>query len=107
MLTDIICHHLIDSGFDVHPPWHSFGPIFDGKFGAARLYMGRAREWLGTNRNSEHLVDISFDFFNLWLLWPPGFRESWPRERIPYADPDFFAALYGRLKARADSHHKI
>ena len=131
-MAAVICHHLMDSGFDVHPPKHPFGPLCgEGKLGAARLYLGRASEWLHTDRNSEYLVDIKFHDDKLVMLfhrdvypcyvcdgsgWISGETELCPRcsgnghstwrpVYLRYADPNMFARLYNALRARAKTHH--
>jgi len=126
-----ICHHLMDSGFSVNPPGHSFGPLCgEGELGAARLYMGSASDWLGTNRNSEYLADIKFrasglqvmfhtDGYGCYKCGASGWindricdrcggqgRSGWQPIYIAYVHPDMFAMLYNVLRARAETHHK-
>ena len=133
-IAGAICQHLMGSGFACHPPG-SFGPMCgEGEFGAARLYIGSAHEWLHTDRNSEYLVDIRFnqsqlqvifhqDSYECYVCKGTGFLTKdhivrlchrcngqnvsrWRSYFIHYSDPHLFAKLYDVLRLRAETHHR-
>jgi hypothetical protein len=107
--VDIICQHLMRSGFHVHPPWHPFGvkmrcvdPNRDAR-GSARVYIGETQKWLYTTDNSTYLVDIMFGESALVLEWP---TPSWSPS-LQYSDPDLFTSLYDKLTKRAREFHNF
>lgn len=117
--VDHICKHLIESGLDVHPPWHDFGAKQSKcAIGAARVYCGRAGVWLGFSI-SEHIVDIQFFTDSLEIkhikqvieVDDDGkhsfsvFGGEACRVNVFYSDEDYIAKIYAAIIAAANDKH--